>query len=233
MGAGEIDPGKVDKAGSAFNPGLVYDAGLFEYAASTCGADLGIFAPGSCAFLDGIGIPSDASDLNMASIGVAELAGSQTVTRTVTSVADKPVKYRANVKAPDGFDVVVSPSRFTIAPGDTQVIEITITSTGAAPGEWRFGSMELKGKGYVVTSPIAVNGALFDAPDEVAGTGNAGTAELRRAVRVRPAATPPPRTASSRRRSGPARSARIRTRRTRAVTTPQAPPVVSTRSRSW
>ncbi len=41
MGAGEINPGKVDKAGSAFNPGLVYDAGLFEYAAFTCGADLG------------------------------------------------------------------------------------------------------------------------------------------------------------------------------------------------
>ena len=133
MGAGEIDPGKVDKAGSAFNPGLVYDAGLFEYAAFTCGADLGIFTPGSCDFLDGLGIPFDASDLNMASIGVAELAGSQTVIRTVTSVADKTVEYKAKVKAPDGFDVVVSPSRFTIAPGDSQVIEITITSTGATP----------------------------------------------------------------------------------------------------
>ena len=52
MGAGEIDPGKVDQKGSVFNPGLVYDAGLFEYAAFTCGADLGVFTPGSCAFLD-------------------------------------------------------------------------------------------------------------------------------------------------------------------------------------
>ena len=175
MGAGEIDPGKVDRAGSAFNPGLVYDAGLFEYAAFTCGADLGVFTPGSCDFLDGLGIPSDASDLNMASIGVAELAGSQTVVRTVTSVSDKTVKYKAKVKVPDGYDVVVSPSQFTIAPGDTQVIEITITNTGATPGEWRFGSMELRGKGYRVASPIAVNGALFDAPPEVAGSGDPGS----------------------------------------------------------
>ena len=179
MGAGEIDPGKVDKVGSAFNPGLVYDAGIWEYIAFTCGADLGIFTTGTCDFaLNVLGLPGDTSDLNMASIGVAELAGSQTVTRTVTSVADKTVRYKAKVKAPDGYDVVVSPSQFTIAPGDTQVIEVTITSDGATPGEWRFGSIELKGSGYKVTSPIAVNAALFDAPDEVSGVGVAGSASF-------------------------------------------------------
>jgi subtilisin family serine protease len=178
MGAGEIDPGKVDRKGSAFNPGLVYDAGLFEYAAFTCGADLGIFTPGSCSFLEGLGIPSDASDLNMASIGIAELAGSQTVVRTVTNVSDDTVNYQAKVKEPKGYDVTVTPNRFTIAPGDSMTFEVTITSTGAPAGEWRFGSLELKGKGYKVVSPIAVNGALFDAPAEVAGSGDAGSASF-------------------------------------------------------
>ncbi len=177
MGAGEIDPGIVEEHNSAFEPGLVYDAGLFEYAAFTCGADYGIFTQGSCDFLDSIGVPSDASDLNYPSIGVAELAGSQTVVRTVTSVAHDghTVDYRAKVKAPDGYSVTVSPKRFSIAPGESQDLEITITNVGAPAGEWRFGSLELKGYEYNVRSAIAVKGALFDAPDQIDVTGEAGS----------------------------------------------------------
>ncbi|MFW2335382.1 S8 family peptidase [Ilumatobacter sp.] len=180
MGAGEIDPGIVEEHNSAFEPGLVYDAGLFEYAAFTCGADYGIFTPGSCDFLDSIGVPSDASDLNYPSIGVAELAGSKTVVRTVTSVAHDGhvVDYRAKVDAPDGYSVTVSPNRFSIAPGESQDLEITITNVDAPVGEWRFGSLELKGYEYNVRSPIAVNGALFDAPPAVAGSGDTGTASF-------------------------------------------------------
>lgn len=168
MGAGEIDPGRVEHKNSVFRPGLVYDAGLFEYAAFTCGADLGVFTSGSCSFLDSLGIPSDASDLNMASIGVAELAGSQTVLRTVTSVADHSVEYQAHPTNPDGYHVSVEPSRFTIGPGESVTLEITISNDGAPAGDWRFGSLQLRGDGYRVTSPIAVNGALFDAPSEIA-----------------------------------------------------------------
>ena len=175
MGAGEIDPGKPSRKNSAFRPGLVYDAGFDQYVGFLCGADYGIVSPAFCDFLEGIGIPFDASDLNLPSIGVAELAGSQTVVRTVTSVADQTVRYRARVDDPDGYDVTVSPSRFTIAPGDSVDLEITITNTGAPAGEWRFGSLELRGRGYKVRSPIAVNGALFDAPSEVGATGDAGT----------------------------------------------------------
>ena len=174
MGSGEIKPGKVNSQNSAFMPGLVYDAGLFEYAAFTCGADYGVFTPGSCDFLDGLGVPSDASDLNYPSIGIAELAGSQTVTRTVTSVARKLINYTAKVKAPEGYHVSVSPKHFTMKPGDVQQLEITITNVGAPSGEWRFGAMELKGWGYSVRSPIAVKGALFDAPPAVAGEGESG-----------------------------------------------------------
>ena len=178
MGSGQVNPGKVDKKGSAFNPGLVYDAGLFEYAAFTCGADLGIFSPGSCNFLAGLGIPSDASDLNYPSIGIAELAGSQTVVRTVTSVADRSVNFEAKVEAPKGYEVTVNPKKLRLSPGESATFEVTITNKKAPVGEWRFGSLTWKGSGYEVYSPIAVNGALFDAPDEVAGTGATGTASF-------------------------------------------------------
>ncbi len=39
MGSGQLDPGKVKDKGSAFNPGLVYDAGFNDYLGFLCGAD--------------------------------------------------------------------------------------------------------------------------------------------------------------------------------------------------
>ena len=58
MGAGHVDPGgRWNKKGSLARPGLVYDAGLFEYVGFTCGMEWGIFSPGSCTFLEGLGVP--------------------------------------------------------------------------------------------------------------------------------------------------------------------------------
>lgn len=175
MGSGQVDPGKVYDKGSAFNPGLVYDAGLFEYAAYTCGAELGIFTPGSCTFLANLGVPFDASDLNYPSIGIADLPGSQTVVRTVTSVADKTVIFTANTQAPAGFDVTVTPHQLVLNPGDSASFEVTFTNKNAPVGEWHFGSLTWEGSGYEVRSPIAVKGALFNAPAEVSGSGESGS----------------------------------------------------------
>lgn len=176
MGAGQVDPGG-NSAGSAFNPGLVYDAGFFEYLGFLCDAEPTIFGDpvGTCTSFDADGIPTDASDLNLASIGVGELAGSQTVTRTVTSVASKTLRYRVRVDEPAGYDVDVEPSRFTIAPGETFSYTVTITNESAPIGEWRTGSLEWRSGGYKAYSPIAVNAALFDSPDEVDGSGVDGS----------------------------------------------------------
>ncbi len=177
MGAGHLNPGKVASKGSSFNPGLVYDAGLLEYAAFTCGSGAGIFTPGSCDFLEANGFPTDPSDLNYPSIGIADLAGSQTITRTVTSVADRNVTWRARVDAPAGFDAVVEPSTITLAPGESASYTITFTANGAVPaGEWTFGDIVWKGTGgYAARSPIALKGALIGTPEGVAGTGAAGS----------------------------------------------------------
>jgi len=177
MGAGHIAPGERVHKGSAFQPGLVYDAGLFEYAAFTCGADLGIFTPGSCVFLESIGIPTDASDLNVASIGIAEVPGSQTVIRTVTSVAPGNRTFTASVDAPEGYEVTVSPSSFKLKTGQSLTYEVTVTNVSAAPDTWAFGSLtwEEKTGNYSVFSPIALKSALFDAPEIVAGSGTSGS----------------------------------------------------------
>lgn len=180
FGAGHIVPGGMAIQGSVYEPGLAYDAGLFEYAAFTCGADLGVFTSGTCAFLDALGVPSDPSDLNIASIGVAELVGSQTVTRTVTSVAkERGLRtYDVSVDAPPGFDVTVSPSSFAIRRGQTVSYDVTITNNGGATlGDWSFGSLTWNDQTrlYDVRSPIAVRAFEFAAPSEAAGSGTSGS----------------------------------------------------------
>jgi len=172
IGAGEILPS------NAVDPGLAYDAGLFEYAAFTCENNAQIFSDGSCAFLESLGIPSDGSDLNLPSIGVADLVGIQTITRTVTAVYNNngQKNFSVSVDAPPGIDVSVSPSHFKLAKGDSISYEVTFTVTGsAALDEWAFGSLTWTDEdyNYSVRSPIAVRPTAFSTPYEVDGVADA------------------------------------------------------------
>jgi hypothetical protein len=176
MGAGHVDPsGAASAANSLLNPGIVYDAGLFEYAAYSCGANLGIFTSGTCAFLDGEGIPSDPSDFNQASIGIGDLAGTQTVVRTISNVSGRALKFAAEVEAPAGYSVAVTPSVIKVPVNKSATFTVTIVNESAPVDEWAFGSLTLVeqtrglGKGYEARSPIAVRGVALAAPAEVSG----------------------------------------------------------------
>lgn len=179
MGAGQADPGgKWTKKGSINQPGLVYEAGLFEYAAFTCGMDLGVFTPGTCTFLSGLGIPLEPYNLNVPSIGVADVPGRRTVIRTVSNVASETVNYKAKIRKPKGFKVYVTPNQLILNPGDSATFEVTFTNDKAPVGEWAFGSLTWKGGGYEVYSPIAVKPSLFGAPPVAMGSGASGTASF-------------------------------------------------------
>jgi hypothetical protein len=182
MGAGHIQPGPVAQRGSAFQPGLVYDAGFNEYLGFLCEAAPQVFvdASATCAALAGAGVPTEAVNLNYPSIGISAVAGERTVTRSVTSVVDSAQTYRASVEAPPGYEIEVSPAQFSIAPGATVSYEVTIRNVSAPVGEWAFGSLTWTTgrRGYDVRSPIAVRAALFAAPDEVTGTGVDGSASF-------------------------------------------------------
>jgi hypothetical protein len=121
-------------------------------------------------------------NLNYPSIGIAELPGSQTVQRTVTSVAKESGwrEYSVSVDVPDGYEVTVSPSTFKLKKGQSETYEVTITNVDAPIGEWRFGSLTWSDKTgqYDVYSPIAVRGALFSAPAEISGSGESGSANF-------------------------------------------------------
>lgn len=171
IGAGHIVPG------DAFDPGLAYDADIFDYVRFTCGAELQpqIFTQGTCDAFGSI----DSSDLNLPSIGVAALAGSQTVTRTVTSVANNNgnKSYTVSIDAPPGIDVSVSPSSFKLKRGQSATFDVTFTATSAAVlDEWTFGSLTWSHGGeYSVSNPIAIRPVAFSAPASAGGTGTDGS----------------------------------------------------------
>ena len=181
IGSGHVDPGGEAYAlGSLFRPGVVYDAGFTEYLGFLCDAEPSIFTDpaGTCAGLDAAGIPTDASDLNLASIGVAELAGSQTVVRTITSVDNRTRTWKLakSIVAPPGFEVDVTPIKVSLAPGESADFYVTITATESAViGEWAFGSLTIEAGAYSAYSPIAVKATTIGTPAQVDGSGTDGS----------------------------------------------------------
>jgi subtilisin family serine protease len=182
FGSGHADPGSAVRKGSAFQPGLVYDAGFDEYIGFLCDVSPTSVSATNCAALDMAGIPTEASDLNYPSITSANVPGIQTITRTVTSVAKENGnrRYTASIEAPPGYEVQVSPSTFTLRRGESATYEVTVRNISAPLGEWRFGSLTWKSQGrdYEVRSPIAVRGAAFEAPPVVSVTGTSGSSSL-------------------------------------------------------
>jgi subtilisin family serine protease len=159
----------------AFSPGLAYDAGFEDYIAFLCGAEnqADIVSPAFCAALEAAGFSFDSSDLNLPSIGIASLVGSQTVTRTVTNVTRHRQRYEVSVKSPRGIDVEVSPRTLRLNPGESASYEVTFTTKPRAVlNQWAFGSLEwCDNKDNTDRSPIAVRPVAFEAPPEVRTSG--------------------------------------------------------------
>jgi subtilisin family serine protease len=160
-GSGQVRPNKM------VDPGLVYDAGFANYLAFLKGQGL------CCA--SSASIPAlDASDLNQPSLSVGDLAGVQTLHRTVTNVGGSAASYTATIVAPAGFIVNVSPSSFTIPAGGTQSFDVTITRTDAPLNTFRFGSLTWSDGTHSVKSPISVRPVAISAPAELSLSGVSG-----------------------------------------------------------
>lgn len=169
MGAGHLNPNP------AVDPGLVYDAGLYEYLGFLCGNNPANIGQTTCNFLISIGVPTDPSDLNYPSIGIAELAGYQTVTRTVTNVGSAGT-YNVSVDVPPEIEVAVSPTELTLGEGKSATYDVTFTTLSCAKmNDWIFGSLTWTDGSHNVRSPIAVRPTALAAPGEVLGTGTDGS----------------------------------------------------------
>ena len=177
-GAGHVDPN------SAYNPGLAYDAGFLDYLAGACGTesagDLFADPEATCGALASAGFSLDASDLNLPSIAIGELAGTQTVKRTVTNVSSKRHLFEATARKPEGYRVKVRPDSLVLDPGQSASFEVTITNESAPANEWRFGRVVWRdyAERFEVASPIAVKAKAVVAPTEIEGTGTDGSASF-------------------------------------------------------
>ncbi len=169
MGAGHLNPNP------AVDPGLVYDAGFIDYLGFLCGNNPANIDQETCNLLIFLGVPTDPSDLNYPSIGIAELAGCQTVTRTVTNVGS-PGTYNVSVDAPPGINVAVSPSTLTLVRGESATYNVTFTTLPCAiMDDWTFGSLTWNDGSHNVRSPIAVRPIAVAAPGDILGTGTDGS----------------------------------------------------------
>ncbi|MEV0639371.1 S8 family serine peptidase [Streptomyces sp. NPDC050619] len=171
-GAGHVVPNSAD------DPGLVYNSTSADWAAYSCSlGDHLANADGSdvCATARKI----DPSDLNYPTISVGDLAGKQTVTRTVTNVGDSVGVYSAKLQTPAGYKATVSPKTLVVAPGESATYKVSFTRTSAALGKWSYGSVLLSDRsGHRVRSAVALRATPIIAADEVTGKDATGSVDL-------------------------------------------------------
>ncbi|MBU2892881.1 S8 family serine peptidase [Colwellia sp. D2M02] len=168
FGAGHVAPV------ASLNPGLLYDTNTADYLAFLCGignesyvASMGI----TCETLAEAGFNLDPSQLNLPSIGIAQLQAPETIIRTVSNASASASSYTATIEAPLGIDVqlqtfdangAVNPNNtLDVAVNGTASYALTFTRTEATEFDtWKFGAITwTDNSGHSVRSPIAVKAA--------------------------------------------------------------------------
>jgi hypothetical protein len=164
QGAGHVPPN------SAADPGLVYNSSWNDWMAFLCGTTTGV-SPSTCTALTNRGYSLDASDLNVASIAIGDLAGAQTVKRTVTNVGPAGT-YNVSVTGMAGIDVSVNPPSLNLAAGQSASYEVTFTTTTAALNAYTGGQLTWSNGTHNVRIPLVVRPVALAAPAAVSGTGD-------------------------------------------------------------
>jgi subtilisin family serine protease len=164
QGAGHVAPN------TAADPGLVYNAEFNDWLAFLCGTTTGV-TPSACNALVAAGYSLDPSNLNVASIAISELAGAQTVKRTVTNVGASVATYSASSTGLAGFTVVVNPSSLTLGPGQSGSFTVTLTRTTATLNAYSGGQLTWTDGTRTVRVPMVVRPVALAAPASVSGTG--------------------------------------------------------------
>jgi subtilisin family serine protease len=169
QGAGHIQPN------SATNPGLVYDAGFNDWRAF-------LKSQGLCNFCFGTSPAAviDPSDYNSASIAIGDLAGVQTITRTVTNVGGSAATYNVSTTGLTGINVTVVPGTLNLASGASASYQVTFTRTSAPLGSYVGGQLTWTQTGanpHVVRSPMVIKPVAIAAPATrtVAASANSGS----------------------------------------------------------
>jgi len=181
FGAGHVAPV------ASMTPGLLYDTNIVDYLAFLCGIGNDAFVGSygvTCAQIENAGFSTDPSQLNLASIGIAELQAAETITRTVSNASDSVSVYTATIEAPEGIDVVlqtfdangevVADNSLPVEVNGKASYALTFTKTDAAQVDvWKFGAITwTDNAGHSVRSPIAIKAKAdinIEVPAQVSG----------------------------------------------------------------
>lgn len=176
FGAGHAVPN------SAVNPGLTYPISNLEYFAFLCGiGETGFVQTASgfsCDAFVGAGYQTDASQLNLPSMAIAELSEQETLQRRVTNVSGSASVYTASIEAPAGVSIAVvtndGGNMLSVPANATVPYSLVFTPTqDALMDQWVFGAITWSDGVHTVRSPIAVKVVppkLIVAPAEVNGS---------------------------------------------------------------
>jgi subtilisin family serine protease len=93
---------------------------------------------------------------NYPSLYVPVLAGSLTVSRTLTSVASKSRAYTTKISAPSDLKVSLSANKFTLGKNASRTLNITVDGRNVPIGATRFATITFKTGGRNFTFPITI-----------------------------------------------------------------------------
>ena len=171
QGAGHIKPN------NAADPGLVYNNGFNDWLAFLCGTpDRPAVGDSNCTALQNAGFSLNPSDLNVASLAIGDLAGTETLTRKVTNVTNTAGTYTASVSGMAGVTAVVTPSSLTVPAGETRSFTVAFTRTTATLNTYSTASSgqltwtQTAGGSHIVRIPIVTRPVAIAAPSELTGT---------------------------------------------------------------
>jgi hypothetical protein len=153
-GSGEIDPNKADDSG------LVLDTTTADYASYIEWVDP--------TFFDGDLPQTRPSDLNLPSISFSKFAGKDSTTRVFKSIDSTATRWTVSFEGLAGVNKTASTGQFfTIKPGQTQPIKVTLQNTTAALNKYTFGALVLTSGSRVLRLPISVKPIPVAAPTKV------------------------------------------------------------------
>jgi hypothetical protein len=154
-GAGHVDPRRF------FDPGVIFDSGIDDWLDYLAGQ--GVTSGGEPVSDN----PIDASDLNLASLAIGDLAGVQEVTRTITNVTNTPETYTPTYTGDGSIAVTFDAASYTVPAGGKKKITITVSATGSDYDEYATGFVTFTGSSHTARIPVAVRPLPVKADSEV------------------------------------------------------------------